>query len=70
MFIVYRDPQTDYESFIERFCLRQRKLNINEAKKVLVDKAISFWKSESLSKNKEKLNQFLELKDGEKKFIR
>ena len=42
--IVYRDPKNDYESFVERFCLRGRVKNPFAEKKELLNQAEFTWR--------------------------
>ena len=70
-YIVYRDQENDYESFVERFCLRGRVKNPFAEKKELVNQ-VEFMSREKkrLSTNKSDLNEYLKLLPGEKQFIR
>ena len=70
MFVVYKNPSNQYESFVERFSLRERKKDLHMSKANIVKKAIHFWKAENLSKNNGKLEQYLTLREGEKPFVR
>lgn len=65
-YIVHKNPKPGYESFVERYCLRNYKpgkptseLHIEAQKK---------WKE--YSKNAKKIQYFLELQPGEKEFVR
>ena len=70
MFVIYKNPSNQYESFVERFSLRERKKDPHMSKADIVKKAIHFWKEENLSKNHGKLEQYLTLREGEKPFVR
>ena len=70
MFLLYKNPSNQYESFVERFSLGERKKDPHMAKADIVKKAIHFWKEENLSKNHGKLEQYLTLREGEKPFVR
>ena len=70
MFVVYKNPSHQYESFVERFSLRERIKDPHMSKANIVKKAIHFWKADNLSKNHGKLEQYLTLRQGEKPFVR
>ena len=69
MFVIYKNPSNQYESFIERFSLRERKKDLHMSTADIVKKAIHFWKEENLSKNHGKLEQYLTLWEGKKPFV-
>ena len=68
--IVYRDPKNDYESFVERFCLRGRVKNPFTEKKELINQVEFMWREKRVSSNKSNLNEYLKLPPGEKRFMR
>ena len=68
-YIVYRDPKNSYESFIERFCLREKAKNVFIEKKELVKKGQYAWREGEFSTKKEKLEEYLRLLPGEKPFV-
>ena len=70
MFMIYKNPSNQYESFVQRFSLRERKKDPHMSKADIVKKAIHFRKEENLSKNHEKLEQYLTLREKEKSFVR
>ena len=70
MFVIYKNLSNQYESFVERFSLRERKKDPHMSKADIVKKAIHFWKEENLSKNHGKLEQYVTLREGEKPFVR
>ena len=63
MFMIYKNPSNQYESFVQRFSLRERKKDPHMSKADIVKRAIHFWKEENLSKNHEKLEQHLTLRE-------
>ena len=63
MFMIYKNPSNQYESFVQRFSLRERKKDPHMSKADIVKSAIHFWKEENLSKNHEKLEQYLTLRE-------
>ena len=69
-YIIYRNSSNDYESFVERFSLRERKKDPHLTKEKLTERAQEMWKKEQLKKNPKKLAAFLSLKPGEKEFVR
>ena len=68
-YVVYRNPQNDYESFVERFCLKEKAKNSHCEKRTMVKKAEGLWK-EKFSSNKEDKKTYLKLLPGEKEFVR
>ena len=69
-YVVYKSPSPGYECFVERYCLRAIRNGDQSTKKELVEKAQKTWKSEGYTKDKEKLERFLVLRNGEKDFTR
>ena len=69
-YVVYKNPSPGYECFVKRYCLRAIRNGDQSTKKELVQKAQSTWKSEGYAKDKEKLELFLVLRNGEKDFAR
>ena len=72
-FYCYENPSNDYECFVERYCLRNKGSGID--RRNLIDEAISVWQKDYKTiKKKEdrkvKVEKFLELKRGEKPFVR
>ena len=68
-YVVYRNPLNDYESFVERFSLREKAKNCLEEKRGMIRRAEKQWK-EIFSKNKDDLKSFLKLLPGEREFVR
>jgi hypothetical protein len=68
-YVVYRDPKGDYESFIERYCLRSRRDRGHIANKKLVAEAQGKWTS-IYKGDSAKLKEFLALQENEKPFVR
>ena len=66
VFIVYKNPKEGYESFVERYCLRNRTVNMK--KEDVVEKAQKEWRS--FKNDEQKLKDYLQLKPGEKPFVR
>ena len=64
MYICFKDPSNEYERFIERHCLREKKKSVFKSKKELVDNAIRDWRE--IKKDKSKVANFLKLLPGEK----
>ena len=66
-----KDPQGDYECFIERYCLHQHK-NGRKDKIVLVEEAQKTWKEEyAKAKDRSlKVEEYLELRPEEIPFVR
>ena len=67
-YICYRDPQTTYEKFIERHCLRARSKNPHKEKKELVEEAQHDWRE--IRRNDEEVQKFLVLQENECPFVR
>ena len=69
LYIIYRDPQGDYESFIERYCLRAKRergqINTNK----IHAEAQNEWKT-VYKGNEEKIKNYLILQENEKPFVR
>ena len=69
-YAVYKNLSPRYECFLERYCLRVIRNGDQVTKKEIVQKDQSTWKSEGYAKDKEKLEFFLVLRNGEKYFAR
>ena len=69
-YAVYKNLSPRYECFLERYCLRAIRNGDQVTKKEIVQKDQSTWKSEGYAKDKEKLEFFLVLRNGEKYFAR
>ena len=57
-YVVYKSLPPGYDCFLERYCLRAFRNGDQSAKKELVQKAQSTWKSEGYAKGKETLDLF------------
>jgi len=68
VFIVYKDPTTKYEKYIERFCLRAKKKNPYQQKKDIVSDAQKAWKI--IKNNIAEIETYLQLRQGERPFAR
>lgn len=67
LYCVYKNPSSDFECIVERFCLRERK-KTGKPNKELVPQAHDFWKE--IKGDQVKIKEFLELKLNEKPFVR
>ena len=67
LYCVYKNPDGDFESVVERFCLRERKKSGRE-NKILVPQAHAFWKE--IKGDEAKIKDFLQLRPGKKPFVR
>ena len=67
-FVIYENPNGNYQCFIERFCLREKQNNVHKKNKDLVHEAQEEWKK--VAKNIDAQSEFLKLRDGEKTFVR
>jgi hypothetical protein len=68
-FIVYRDPNGDYECFIERYCLRAKKTRGQINNQRIHVQAQNEWKN-VYKGNQEKIQEYLVLQGNEKPFVR
>lgn len=69
-FIIYKDPEEEYQCFIERFCLRARKrAGNNFVRKKAYEDAQTQWRNE-FKNNPGKINNFLQLQKDERPFKR
>lgn len=66
-FVCYKNPSGNYESFVERFCLRTK--NNFFVKRDLVEQAQRKWR-DIYKNDKEKVIEYLKLRKGEKDFVR
>ena len=67
-YVVFKNPRSKYEEFVERYCIRARKTGIRGTKKTLFAEAQIRWKNISL--DIADVNNYLKLRDGEKDFVR
>ena len=68
LYCVYKDPKGDYQSVVERFCLREKQKKTGKENKILKEEGDKYWKE--IKGNQEKIKEFLKLKPGEKDFVR
>ena len=68
-YIIYRDPKGDYESFIERYCLRAKRERGQISTKKIHAEAQNEWKT-VYKGNEEKIRNYLILQEDEKPFVR
>ena len=66
-YVCYKNPKDNYESVIERFCLRKRKENPREKKSETVKSAKEYWNE--ICKDADKVTQFIKLRPNEKDFV-
>ena len=63
-YVIFKNPQGLYESYVERYSLRRREVDKNIKKQSLFVEAQTNWKLE------ENVEDFLILRDGERDFVR
>ena len=66
--VYYKNPTSDYECYIERYCLHYLSGNPHAKKNDVVQQAQESWNS--VKKDKEKILDYLILRNGEKSFVR
>ena len=64
---IYKNPDGDFESVLERFCLREKK-KTRKKHKELVAQAHKFWKE--IKTDEKKIKEFLKLRPREEPFVR
>ena len=67
-YIVYKDPKNAFEKYVERHCLREKKIAPTKTKFQLNEAAVASWNS--VKGNDRALQEFLKLREGEKEFSR
>ena len=65
-FVCYKDPQNEYECFIERYCLRNWAEGKGDKKDQIVKNAQDAWKNTP----RENVAEFLKLRDAERPFVK
>ena len=68
-YVIYTNPSPGYESFIERFCLRARSGGNISPLKTLHQDAQKCWRTK-YSNDSVEFELFMQLKEGEKPFVR